>query len=143
MAEQTAKYSIEDYKTAQRAQDAVQMFLTLPDGTKTTDYLLVVGTESSEFRSAKYAQEQRAFEISKLESMEARMDAVEDARITVLASCVKGWSFDVPFTPEAAKDLLKGAPYLADAVDVFISRRAHFFAKPSTTSSNTQKRKRN
>lgn len=143
MAEQTAKYSIEDYKTAQRAQDAVQMFLTLPDGTKTTDYLLVVGTESSEFRSAKYAQEQRAFEISKLESMEQRMDAVEDARITVLASCVKGWSFDVPFTPEAAKDLLKGAPYLADAVDVFISRRAHFFAKPSTTSSNTQKRKRN
>lgn len=143
MAEQTAKYSIEDYKTAQRAQNAVQMFLTLPDGTKTTDYLLVVGTESSEFRSAKYAQEQRAFEISKLESMEQRMDAVEDARITVLASCVKGWSFDVPFTPEAAKDLLKGAPYLADAVDVFISRRAHFFAKPSTTSSSTQKRKRN
>lgn len=143
MAEQTAKYGLEDYMTAQRAQDAVQMFLTLPDGTKTTDFLLVVGTESSEFRSAKYAQEQRAFEISKLESMEQRMDAVEDARISVLATCVKGWSFDVPFSPEAAKDLLKGAPYLADAVDVFISRRAHFFAKPSTTSSSTQKRKRN
>ena len=141
MTEQAAKYSIEDYKTAQRAQNAVQMFLTLPDGTKTTDYLLVVGTESSEFRSAKYAQEQRAFEISKMESMEQRMDAVEDARINVLASCVKGWSFDVPFTPEAAKDLLKGAPYLTDAVDVFISRRAHFFAKPSTTSSRTRTRK--
>lgn len=141
MVEQTAKYSIEDYKTAKRAQNAVQMFLTLPDGTKTTDYLLVVGTESSEFRSAKYAQEQRAFEISKMESMEQRMDAVEDARINVLASCVKGWSFDVPFTPEAAKDLLKGAPYLTDAVDVFISRRAHFFAKPSTTSSRTRTRK--
>lgn len=141
MAEQTAKYELEDYMTAQRAQNAVQMFLALPDGTKTTDYLLVVGTESSEFRSAKYAQEQRAFEISKMESMEQRMDAVEDARINVLASCVKGWSFDVPFTPEAAKDLLKGAPYLTDAVDVFISRRAHFFAKPSTTSSRTRTRK--
>lgn len=141
MAEQTAKYSIEDYITAQRAQDAVQMFLTLPDGTKTTDYLLVVGTESAEFRSAKYAQEQRAFEISKMDSMEKRMEAVEDARINVLASCIKGWSFDVPFNEKEAKKLLKGAPYLADAVDVFISRRAHFFAKPSTTSSRTRTRK--
>lgn len=141
MAEQTAKYGLDDYMTAQRAQDAVQMFLTLPDGTKTTDFLLVVGTESSEFRAAKYEQEQRAFEISRMDSMEKRREAVEDARVNVLASCVKGWSFDVPFTPAAAKKLLKGAPYLADAVDVFISRRAHFFAKPSTTSSRTRTRK--
>lgn len=141
MAEQTAKYGLEDYMTAQRAQDAVQMFLTLPDGTKTTDFLLVVGTESSEFRTAKYVQEQRALEIARKDTIEERMAAVEDARISVLAACIKGWSFDVPFSGAAAKELLAGAPYLADTVDTFISRRANFFAKPSTASSRTRKRK--
>lgn len=145
MAEQPAKprmFNIEDYKTAQRAQDAIKMFLVLPDGTRTDDYLMVVGTESTEFRGAKYVQEQRALEISRLKTVEERMAAVEDARVSVLAACVKGWSFNVEFSEAAAKELLAGAPYLADSVDTFISRRANFFAKPSTDSSRTRKAKR-
>lgn len=143
MSEQTRNFTLNDYMTAQRASDAVQMPLVLPNGTRTADYLLVVGTESAEFRTAKYEQEQRAIAIAALPAGEARMKAVEDARMSVLAACVKGWSFDVEFTPTAAKDLLTGAPYLADAVDYFISKRANFFAQPSTTSSRTQKRKQN
>lgn len=143
MAEQPRLFNIEDYKTAQRAQDAVKMYLVLPDGTRTDDYLMLVGTESSEFRGAKYVQEQRALEIARKDTIEERMAAVEDARISVLAACIKGWSFDVPFSGAAAKELLAGAPYLADTVDTFISRRANFFAKPSTASSRTRKRKPN
>lgn len=142
MAEQPRLYSMEDYKTTQRAQDAVKMFLVLPDGTRTDDYLMLVGTESTDFRGAKYKQEQRALEISRLGTIEERMAAVEDARMSVLAACVKGWSFDVPFSEASAKELLAGAPYLADTVDTFISRRANFFAKPSTASSRTRSRKR-
>lgn len=137
----TRKFSIDDYKTAQRAQEAVKMFLVLPDGTPTEDYLLVVGTESKEFRASRYEQEQRGVSIAALETAEQRRNAIDDARYNVLASCIRGWSFDVPFSFDAAKELIAGAPYLADAVDTFISRRSHFFAKPSTTSTRTRKPK--
>ncbi|QPB11410.1 hypothetical protein [Providencia phage Kokobel2] len=129
---QSAKYSMADYMTAQKAETPVRMYLTLPTGEPTDDYLLVVGTESARYRNAKFSFERRMMALAAIEDDKQRSEQLSYHRAEILAACVLGWSFDEEWSEEAALELIVGAPYIGDLVDKFISKRHNFFAKAST-----------
>lgn len=122
-------FNLEDYFTREKSSKGERIFLQLPDGTPTADWLTLVGTESENFRTAQAMSARKAVDIAKIELEEDRVRAIDDARVRVLAACVVGWSFDLEFTPANVYQLLRNAAYLADMVDRTIGNRAIFFAK--------------
>lgn len=133
----SASFSLEQYFTKDQASVPTKMSLVLPNGMPTEDYLLVVGSESKEFRHAKLTQERNAVVLGAITDSEKMFDGVEEMKASMLAACVKDWSFDVPCTPDNVLKFLLNAPYITDALDRFISARSNFFKLASVPSTNT------
>ena len=113
---------MEKYFTRALHSDAKKFELALPDGTNTGDYLMIVGTDSDQFRAARAELRRNAAVIS----------ASKDRQAAEIVAClvVGGDTGDgEEVTRERAAELLYQAPYLCDQVDNFAAIHANFLEK--------------
>lgn len=130
--ESAGTFALSDYFTSSRASVGIKVPLSLPDGTPTADWLMVVGTESEEFRRAKARAERAGVELLSIDDIEERDKAVDMLTADVVAACIVDWSFDIECTPENRQQLVRNARYIREIVDRRMNQRALFFANSST-----------
>ncbi|WP_413724650.1 phage tail assembly chaperone [Sodalis sp. RH16] len=130
---------LSDFATRSEANEGKKLFLLLPDGTPTEEYLLVRGIDSDEFRAAKTAASRAVFELTKaqLDDKAFIRKFDEDAEFTQFQALVIGWSLDEDFTPDNLKLLLTESPFIKERVNNFTANRAEFFKKKPPVSSDT------
>ncbi len=130
---------LSDFATRTEANEGKKLYLLLPDGTPTEEYLLVRGVDSDEFRAAKTAASRAVFELTqeqlKDKAFVHKFD--EENEFKQFQAMIVGWSFDEEFTPENLKTLLTESPYIKDRVNNFSANRAEFFKKKPPASSST------
>ena len=107
------------------------MVINDASGKPTTDWITVLGSDSDAFQRAskRMRVETLAFLEIKGEGVrgtDEHADFVIAQSRVMRASLVKAWSFDEPCTPENVLELFKHAPYIAEQVDEFGSKRATF-----------------
>ena len=139
MSEPKQSVGMDAFFTRERANDGIELPLYLPTGEKSEHWLRIRGIDSDVFREAEAEHKREAMRIAMLDDPKERAKAIADAKLSLLAALVIGWSFDQPCTPDEVKILFRQAPQLADAVDQAASRRAIFFAKRSSSSDEQQK----
>ncbi len=99
--------------------------LYLPDNTESEHYLMVLGFDSRESRSAYAEAERMGFQ-----SLNEGHDAdVEYLKLYHVQSFIESWSFPDECTIESKIAFLKKAPYIADAVKAYSSSHENFAKK--------------
>lgn len=104
-----------------------KMPLFLKSGEATEHYLMIIGTESDEFRLAQ-AKAMRSAAISASESSYGDEEA-KALDLMLISSLIDSWSFDEECTDESKAEFLNNAPYLRDAVNVFGADQDNFTKK--------------
>lgn len=132
MSEETkqspAAVTMDAFFTRQRANEGIELPLDLPDGTPTAHRIRIRGVDSDAFRTAHAESRRRLVELASNKDKTALDTAdAEKERLTLLASLVVSWTFDVPLTIDAIISFLREAPQLAEQIDRIASRRSLFF----------------
>ena len=130
---------LSDFATRGEANEGKKLFLLLPDGTPTEEYLLVRGIDSDEFRAAKTAGSRAVFELTKtqLEDKAFVKKFDEEAEFRQFQALIIGWSLEEEFTPDNLNLLLTESPNIKERVNNFAANRAEFFKKKPPVSSDT------
>lgn len=128
---------IEKFFTRSRANEGTVLPLHLPDGTPTEHSITIYGVDSDAFRQQEADSKRRAFEIAASGDKAAAEALMRDGRLNLVASLVKGWTFDIPPTRENVVNLLREAPQLLDAIDQVASDRRSFFKRSLNSSTPT------
>lgn len=128
---------IDDFFTRQRANEGIVLPLALPDGTPTEHTITIFGVDSDSFRKAESELKHQAMDLMGSTDKAAKEDLALHGRARLVASMVKGWSFDLPCTRDNVIRLLEEAPQIMDAIDSLASNRRRFFAPSSSVSSTT------
>lgn len=126
---QTKTFELSDFFTLATIEKGRKLPLTLPDGTKTDHYLLVIGSDAPAARRKllELGREGRDRDESKL-TMDEIYDISSAGTIKYRSALVIGWSFDAPFSADAVAELLTQNPGLAQEVEALASDRGRFFA---------------
>ena len=122
--------SMSDFFTREKANEGKKVFLTLPDGTETEEYLIIRGVDSDYYVAAFQ-------EVKRRLSLNTDKDNPEytpkDAEIDILASLVAGWSFKEDYTTENIAKFLREAPQIALKIDDIAGNRSLFFGKKQSS----------
>ena len=125
MSEVARKFSLSDFHSRSKANAGKKLFLTLPDGTVTEEWFLVVNCDSDVMAKA-HAQ-------SREDAVKNRMEPVPDpdfvskSELKRNSAAVIDWSFPEPFSTEAVSAFLKEAPQIGEQIDRLIYDRQAFF----------------
>lgn len=133
MDENNIGLGMEAFFTRERANEGVEIPLYTPDGTKSQHWLRIRGVDSDTFREAEANSKREAMRVAMLDDTQERAKAIADAKLTLLAALVIGWSFEKECSVENIKEFFRQAPQIADAVDQVASKRALFFGKRSSS----------
>ena len=125
------------FHTRSQANEGIQVFLSLPDGTPSEHWLRIRGVDSDVYRREDGKARRKAMEIAQEKDEDKREEMIDDTRLAVQASLVSEWSFSEPCSLSAVKAFLREAPQVAELVDRTSFQRALFFAKGSTPSSSS------
>ncbi|ELO0595176.1 hypothetical protein QY625_003477 [Salmonella enterica] len=125
---------ISDFATRQRANEGEKMFLSLPDGTRTKEYLIVRGVDSDAYNRARSEASRRMFS---LKGDEDPSPVVEENRLSLMTSLIAGWSLEEEFSEATLRELLKECPQIGDQINQFAANRVEFFRKKPEKSSTT------
>ncbi|EOY8363287.1 phage tail assembly chaperone [Salmonella enterica subsp. salamae] len=125
---------ISDFATRQRANQGEKMYLSLPDGTKTEEYLIVRGVDSDAYNQARSEASRRVFS---LKDDDNPSPVVEENRLNLMTSLVVGWSLEEEFSEANLRELLKECPQIGDQINQFAANRVEFFRKKPEKSSTT------
>ncbi len=130
---------LSDFATRAEANEGKKLFLLLPDGTPTEEYLLVRGVDSDEFRAAKTAASRAVFELTQeqLKDKAFTQKFDEEGEFKQFQALIIGWSLDDEFTPANLRALLVESPYIKERVNNFTANRAEFFKKKPQVLSST------
>lgn len=128
----------EDFYTLPKATEGVEFPLEL-DGKPTGHWLRVRGTDSEQFRKARFDGARKLRDVPEGTSDWERGRVMDGIVLDTLTALVSGWSFDEECTPEAVREFLQNAPHIAEAVDKVAGERARFFGAGSETSKDTPK----
>ena len=122
-------FALSDFFTLGALEAGKKFPLTLPDGTETEHYLMVIGADApaARRRLLEITRERRDRDDTKL-SADALYDIEAANTIKYRSSLVIGWSFDAPFSTEAVAELIQQNPGLSTDIELFASNRARFFA---------------
>jgi hypothetical protein len=134
-----------DFYTVMKSEAGIKVPLLNPDGSESSEWLLIIGPDSKRFRKAG-AELSRG--IADLKSSlplpkdgEPDPDAeLRDALDTELVieyagKLVLGWSFEDAFTPESLRALLDNSPSIRQAIPNVSTDRSRFFGLDSPASS--------
>jgi hypothetical protein len=128
-------FALADFFTLPALEAGKKLPLTLPDGTETEHYLIVIGSDApaARRRLLELSREDRSRDKSKMSDDE--LYDIETANtIKYRSSLVTGWSFDTPFSKEAVSELLAQNPGLSQEIELLASNRSRFFAQDSKAS---------
>jgi hypothetical protein len=128
-------FALSDFFTLPALEAGKKLPLTLPDGTPTPHYLIVIGGDAPAARKAllEVTRKNRDRDESKLTTDEVY--AIQSTgTVEYRSALVTGWSFDTPFSREAVAELLTQNPAIAQEVESFSSNRTRFFAQDSKSS---------
>ena len=117
--------SMSDFFTREKANEGKKVFLTLPDGTPTEEYLIIRGIDSDQYQATHSEVMRKIF----LKSDQDKEYSEHEAKLDIWVSLVANWSFEQECTPENIKQLLREAPQIAKKIDVLSSNRNFFFKK--------------
>ena len=128
-------FALADFFTLPALEAGKKLPLTLPDGTETEHYLIVIGADApaARRRLLELGREGRDRDESKMSDDEV-YDINTANTIKYRSSLVIGWSFDAPFSTEAAAELLAQNPGLSQEIELLASNRSRFFAQDSKAS---------
>lgn len=117
-----------DFFTVPAASEGRKLFLSLPDGSETDQYLTVLGIDSPAAQQAlKDASQLIRDETKKGDGDTQATDIDERANLMFRSALVVGWSFKPDCTPDAVRELLSNNPQLAVAVEQFAADRRRFY----------------
>ena len=114
--------NISDFYTSEHSE-ARKLPLLAPNNTETDEFLMIIGYDSNLVREAKA----EAYRL--MIGSENKIKTAEDAKNIMRAAMIESWSFKTKCTLENKLKFLCGAPYLADAVDLFSSNHENFKQK--------------
>lgn len=130
--------SMQEFFTRQGANEGIKVPLHYPDGQESEHWLQIRGADSDSFREAEADAKRLAFEISRIEDVEERAEAIVEgersSRYKGLASLIIDWSFDQECNEENKIKFLKEAPQIADQVNEAAGKRSLFFKKKPNAS---------
>ncbi|URA07005.1 hypothetical protein P9A47_gp37 [Xanthomonas phage Elanor] len=126
-----------EFFTRGKANEGLKLPLYLPDGTKSEHWVQVLGVDSDAFRQADAEHRRDAFRIAGIEDLGERSRAIEESKLTLVATLVVAWSFDKPCNVATVSEFFREAPQIMDAIDRAASKRALFFVNRSSASEST------
>ncbi len=112
---------MEQFFTASLHDTPQKLTLSDPYGKPTDHYIMVIGNHSTKVRET---NNNLRYKIAMSEDV-----SVEDAKAELIASMIDSWSFDDEPTLQNKLKLLKEAPQISDAVDLFGSNHGNFAKK--------------
>jgi len=120
------------FNVAEKSSEGIKLALTMPDGTPTDEYLIVLGADSTHFsrQLAKMTRERIDLIKEKEEDPVAEGKKDDILKRKLVASLITGWSFKQKCTEVNVKKFLEGAPQIQEQVNMFAGDRANFFVKP-------------
>jgi len=127
---------MEQFFTAEAANQGIKVPLVDPAGNRTEHWLQIYGVDSDHFRIAD-ARAKRALAKTASLPEDERDLAVRDLVRALTAELVFAWSFPQECTHANVVEFFRKAPQVQESVDFFASRRAFFTAKSSSNFSPT------
>lgn len=109
----------QDFYTRQTSDNGVKFLLESPNNTRSNEWLLVAGAESSRYEKAHRET---------IKATLAGSDSTEQGNI-LLASLVIDWSFKESCILENVLELIVNSPYIKVNLDRFVVNRINFFKK--------------
>lgn len=128
---------MEEFFTADAAEEGVKLPLQTPDGKETNHWLVVRGIDSDVFREAESTAKRKAMQLGDDKDRDRKYNEIQNH---VIASLIKDWSFDMPCNKKNKMEFLKKAPQIGEVVNRFAGNRGVFFktrAKNSSSGSDT------
>ena len=126
------------FHTRAKANEGIELPLSLPDGTPTEHKIRIRGRDSDLFRQAESDSKRKMFEIAVAKAKGETLNYDElDERTRLISALVASWTFEEECTPENVFKFLREAPQIAEQIDTIAGRRSNFFksiAKDSTPS---------
>lgn len=130
MSEKSTKSRMSAFNVSQKSNDGVKVPLTLPDGTETDEFLVLLGADSKVFLAARAVANRDAVELSKSKDAPAAIAKKRDEiNRRLVASLVVGWSFGDAPTESEVVGFFADAPQVQEMVDLFAGDRGNFFEK--------------
>ena len=122
-------FALSDFFTLGALEKGKKLPLTLPDGTETEHYLMVLGADAPAARKA-LLEATRILRDEGKEGMSVEEEAAISQRANLLyrSALAFDWSLPVPYSKEAIAELLLNNPGLSNDVERLASDRARFFA---------------
>jgi len=134
----TPKYSIENFFTSSLSSSGSKLALTLPSGTKTDEYLLVMGYHADEMEDCREAGQRASAQLDKdlaklkegsKEYIKLKTDGLIDIHTSIAMVAVIGFSFD-KFSKKLLKRLLvENKTALPFAVTAHAANSENYFKK--------------
>ena len=130
---------MQQFFTRAKANEGIDLDLTLPDGTPTEYKIRIRGRDSDEFRKAEAESKRRLFVAIQDAKAKKNTDAItklksDEERLSLLSALIVSWTLPDECNEDNKRKLLIEAPQIADEIDRLASDRSLFFAKGSTNS---------
>ena len=126
------KVGMAAFNVVTMSNDGVKLFLHLPDGTKTDEFLVVRGADSKVFRNHQARANREKIKLTKKQNIDPAQLAREHADVDrrLVATLVADWSFEGKCDEETIVKFLSDAPQVQTQIDLFAGDRSNFFKKP-------------
>jgi len=138
--------TLEQFYTRPQANEGKKLPLSLPDGSPSDHYLVILGVDSDEFEFARHKAQQQLVELKVNEDLDDKkiFDETKLIKTKLIATLIKDWSFTdddgkpLPCTKDAVVEFLTNAPQIAETVDTIACDRDFFLIDSLESSENTQ-----
>lgn len=132
------KVGMAAFNVVEMSNEGVKLFLHLPDGTKTDEFIVVRGADSKIFRTHQARANREKVKATQKHNLLKKSEqdpAVLDKQLVAIgrrlvATLVADWSFEAECTEENVAKFLADAPQVQDQIDIFAGDRSNFFTKP-------------
>ena len=123
-----------DFFTVPKSVAGRKLYLSLPDGTPTEHYLLVLGIEAPAAHAAIVESARPLRGIAADLDDDAKTALNEQANLQFRSGLVIGWSFAAAHSREAVTELLTNRPEFGPQIERFSNDRRLFFGKEAARS---------
>lgn len=131
---------MEQFFTKEKANNGIEIPLSLPDGSATEYYLLIRGVDSDHFREAEADSLRKALDIKQTLEEKDQTPAFDDLKVWLIAQLVLDWNLPEECNEENIIKLFLNAPQIKDEVNRIAGDRKIFFKKSSKSSMTSQKK---
>jgi hypothetical protein len=130
---------MEQFFTADDANDGEKLPLFAPDGKATDHWLLIRGIDSDAYRLAHTRVLQNARKMKATDDEEEIAKRTNEGLFDLAVSLVGGWSFEQECTRQNVADFLRKAPQVIEPINEFAGNRTLFFVRKRNALLNTVK----